>query len=153
MLRDQLGDALKAALKAKDARRTATLRLILAAIKDRDISLRGEGKPPVDDTGIIEILGKMIKQRKESIKAYEEGGRLELVEQEQQEIEIIEEFLPPQLTEAELESVCQKTVADLEATSLKDMGRVMGQLKEKYAGQMDFSKAGAIVRELLTSPS
>jgi len=150
MLRDQLNDALKPALKAKDTRRSATLRLIIAAIKDRDICLRGEGKEPVDDAGIIEILSKMIKQRNESIKAYEEGGRLELAEQEREEIAIIEDFLPPQLSDAELEAVSREAVTALEAESLKDMGRVMAQLKEKYAGQMDFAKAGAVVRKLLS---
>lgn len=150
MLRDQLTDDLKVALKAKDTRRIATLRLIIAAIKDRDIYLRGEKKEPVDDAGIIEILSKMIKQRNESIKAYEEGGRLELAEQEREEIAIIEGFLPPQLSDAELEAVCREAVSELDAQSLKDMGRVMAQLRENYAGQVDFAKAGATVRRLLT---
>lgn len=150
MLREQLKDASTQAAKAKDKRRTATLRLILAAIKDRDICHRGEGKDAVNDAEIIEILSKMIKQRNESIKAYEEGGRLELAEQEREEIAIIEEFLPRQLSDAELEAVARETVSELEAQSLKDMGRVMARLKEQYAGQVDFSKAGGLVRKLLT---
>ncbi len=152
-LRARISDALKVAMKAKETRRIATLRLIMAAIKDRDISLRGEGKDPVDDSGVVDILGRMIKQRKESIKAYEEGGRLELAAEEQEETEIIQEFLPPQLSDAELEAICRETVTALEASSLKDMGRVMGYLKEQYAGRMDPSRAGAIVRGLLTSSS
>ncbi|MEX1147570.1 MAG: GatB/YqeY domain-containing protein [Sphingomonadales bacterium] len=150
MLRDQLNDALKTALRDKDKRRLATLRLILAAVKDRDISHRGEGKEPVDDAGIIEILGRMIKQRRESITAYEEGGRLELAEQEREEIEVIEEYLPPQLSEEEAEAACREAVAELEAESLRDMGRVMAFLKEKYAGRMDFARTGGAVRKLLT---
>lgn len=151
MLREMLSDALKTAQKAKDSQRIQTLRLIRAAIKDRDISLKGEGKDAVDEGGIIEILSKMIKQRNESIKAYEEGGRLELAEQERQEIEIVQEFLPPQLSDTEIKKVCEDAVKELKAESLKDMGRVMAKLKENYAGQIDFATAGTFLRELLKS--
>ncbi len=149
-LRSQLSEALKEAMRAKDAERLSTLRLINAAIKDRDIARRGEGKEGgVDDGEILGILGKMVKQRQESARAYEEGGRLELAEKELAEIKVIEEFLPRQLDEQETEAAIEKAIKEVGASSIRDMGKVMGVLKEKYTGQMDFSSVGAKVKGLL----
>jgi len=149
-MRDMFNAALKDALKAGDKRRLATLRLITAAIKDRDIAARSEGKDPVSDGEILQILSKMIKQRRESATTYEEAGRLELATQEREELEIIEGFLPKQLGEDEVEAACKDVIADLGADGLKDMGKCMGALKEKYAGQMDFAQASKAVKDLLS---
>ena len=138
-------------MRAKEARKVTTLRLILAAIKDRDIAARTEDKSEADDDVVIQqILGKMIKQRRDSIVAYEEGGRAELAEQEREEIGIIEKFLPEQMSDEEIAVACKETVSETGAQGLKDIGRVMGALKAKYAGQMDFSKASATVKEILS---
>ena len=149
MLRDDINNALKTAMKEHDKARLSTLRLINAAVKDRDIANRGEGKPAVDDTELQSILAKMIKQREESVKLYNEGGRPELTKAESDEIAVIREFLPRQLDENEV----QKAIAEgLEATgaeSLRDMGKVMSWLKDRYNGQMDFAKVGATIREKL----
>ena len=151
MLRQRLKDELVQAMKAKDTRKVATLRLILAAVKDRDIMARSpEGRDGVSDDEILQILAKMIRQRHDSITQYEEGGRLELADQERQEITIIESFLPKQLSESEIESACGKVIDELGAANLKDMGRCMAALKERYAGQMDFAKAGAVVKGRLS---
>lgn len=150
MLRDRLNTALKEAMKSGDKRKLSTVRLILAAIKDRDIAVRTTSGAPIDDQGIIELLHKMVKQRKESIRAYEEGGRMDLVEQEQGEIAVIDEFLPPQMGPEEIKQRCAEAVAALNAAGLKDVGRIMGYLKERYAGSMDFAIAGAEVRRLLS---
>lgn len=150
MLRDDLQAALKDAMKNKDTRRLSTIRLILAAVKDRDIAQRTVSQEKDDDTLITEILTKMVKQRRESIKMYEEGGRCELAEQEREEIGVIESFLPRQLSDEEIDAACQKAIADVGAEGLKDMGRAMGVLKERFAGQMDFAKAGAKLRALLS---
>lgn len=151
LMREQITDSLKKALKQQDKRRVSTLRLINAAIKDRDIAARAKGNETgVDEAEIIEILSKMIKQRRESAKLYEEGGRTELAEEELAEIEVIEGFLPQQLSEDEVAEACKALVEELGADGLKDMGRVMGALKERYAGSMDFGKASAIVKELLS---
>ncbi|CDO58725.1 Transamidase GatB domain protein [Candidatus Phaeomarinobacter ectocarpi] len=149
-MRDTFKAALKDALKAGDKRRLATLRLITAAIKDRDINARSEGKDPVSDGEILQILAKMIKQRRESATTYEEAGRLELATQEREEIEIIEGFLPQQLGEDEVEAACKEVIAELGADGLKDMGKCMGVLKDKYAGQMDFAQASKSVKDLLS---
>ncbi|MDH5747746.1 MAG: GatB/YqeY domain-containing protein [Rhodospirillales bacterium] len=150
MLRDQLGDALKAAMKTKDARTVSTVRLILAALKDRDITARGKGNSDgVDDAEILSMLQSMIKQRRESIEMYEKGGRIELAQQEAEEIEIIEGFLPEQMDEEEMASAIKGVIKELNAQSLKDMGRTMGVLKDRYAGKMDFSKAGPMVKAQL----
>ncbi|MGD1956265.1 MAG: GatB/YqeY domain-containing protein [Sphingomonadales bacterium] len=151
MLRDELKDAMKAAMKDKEARKLATVRLILAAVKDRDISLRTSDDVPDDDKMILDILGKMIKQRRDSITAYEEGGRCELAEQEREEIAIIEMFMPRQLSDDEVTSAVAEALTQTQAQGLKDMGKVMGALKAKYAGQMDFGKAGAAVRSQLSA--
>ncbi|MGI9480989.1 MAG: GatB/YqeY domain-containing protein [Hyphomicrobiales bacterium] len=149
-LRDRIDQALKEAMKSKDKRRMATTRLINAAIKDRHIQNRSAGKGDgVDDGEVMEILAKMIKQRRDSIKMYESAGRCELAEQEREEIAIVEEFLPAQLGEEEMGEAVEATIAELGASGLKDMGRTMGLLKEKYAGQMDFGKASAMVKSKL----
>ena len=149
-MRDQFNEALRQAMKAQDKRRVSTLRLILAAIKDRDIASRGQDKEGVNDSDILEILARMIKQRRESVTTYEEAGRLELAEQEQEEIDIIASFLPKQLDDPAIEAAVKEVLEEIGASGLKDMGRAMGALKERYAGQMDFSKASAIVKAILT---
>ncbi|WP_107846245.1 GatB/YqeY domain-containing protein [Litoreibacter ponti] len=147
-MRTRITDSLKEAMKAKDAERLGTLRLINAAIKDQDIALRVEGKS-VGDPEILAILGKMVKQRQESARAYEEGGRLELAEREQAEIKVIEDYLPAQLSDAETEAAVDAAIAETGAESIRDMGRVMGVLKGKYTGQMDFGAVGPMVKARL----
>ena len=149
-MRKRLNEALTTAMKAKQPRRVSTVRLVKAAIKDRDIAARGEGDgEPVSDDEILNILQKMIKQRHDSITHYEEGGRMELVQQEQEEIEIIREFMPAQISEEEMEAAVEEVIAEVGATGIKDMGRTMGTLKERYAGRMDFSQAAGAVTRLL----
>lgn len=150
-LRTRIQTATKEAMKARDAARTSTLRLISAAIKDREIGLRGEkGVDAVlTEADIVAILARMIKQRQESARAYEEGGRLELAEKEVAEIGVIQSFLPRQMDEAEIEAAIVKAVADLGASGLRDMGKVMAELRAHYAGQMDFSAVGPMVKARL----
>ena len=149
-LRDQLQTALKEAMKAKQADRLSTLRLINAAIKDRDIANRGEGgEGEISEAEILAALGRMVKQRQESARAYEEGGRLELAEKETAEIKVIEEFLPRQLEAAEVGAAIAAAVAEVGATSIRDMGKVMAVLKAKYTGQMDFGAAGPRIKDRL----
>lgn len=149
-LRDQLQTALKEAMKAKQADRLSTLRLINAAIKDRDIANRGEGgEGAISEAEILTALGRMVKQRQESARAYEEGGRLELAEKETAEIKVIEEFLPRQLEAAEVEAAIAAAVAEVGATSIRDMGKVMAVLKAKYTGQMDFGAVGPRIKDRL----
>lgn len=149
-MRDRLAAALKEAMKAKDAERLSTLRLINAAIKDREIALRGTGDGgAVGDAEILAILGKMVKQRQESARAYEEGGRLELAEKELAEVKVIEEFLPRQLTPDEVAAAVEKAVAKVGASSIRDMGRVMAELKAAHTGQMDFGAVGPMVKAKL----
>ncbi len=146
-LRDRLQMALKEAMKAKAADRLSTLRLINAAIKDRDIASRGDGGPEmVSDAEITAIMGKMVKQRQESARAYEEGGRLELAGKELAEIGVIQEYLPRQMTGDEISAAVEAAVAETGAASIRDVGKVMGVLKAKYAGQMDFGAVGALVK-------
>ena len=146
-LRERLSKSLKDAMRAKDATRLMTLRLINAAIKDRDIAARAEGNEAgVSDDALLAILSKMVKQRQESACAYEEGGRLELAEQELSEITIVEEFLPRQLSAEETEQAIADAIAECEANSIRDMGKVMGILKAKYAGQLDFGKVGGVLK-------
>ena len=147
-LRTRITDALKQAMKAKDAPRLGTLRLISAAIKDQDIALRAENREVGEDE-VLAILGKMVKQRQESARVYEEGGRLELAEREAQEIEVIEEFLPAKLSESETEKAIGAAITETEASSIRDMGKVMGVLKSKYTGQMDFAAVGPMVKARL----
>lgn len=151
-LRGRITEALKRAMKDKDTEKLSTLRLINAAIKDRDIAARADGNDDgVGEADVLGILGKMAKQRMESAKAYEEGGRLDLAERERAEIVFIEEFLPRQLDEAETEAAIEAAIADSGAASLRDMGKVIGALKEKYTGQMDFGKVGPMVKERLNA--
>jgi len=151
MFREQLPEALKAALKDKDVRAVSTLRLIMAALKDRDIAARSKGNMDgIPEDEILQMLQTMVKQRRESISMYEKGGRLELAEQEGEEIAIIQRFLPEQLDEATTKAAVDKTIADIGAGGLKDMGAVMGALRENYASQMDFGKASAIVKARLS---
>ncbi|TYB91177.1 GatB/YqeY domain-containing protein [Oceaniovalibus sp. ACAM 378] len=150
-LRTQISTELKSAMKNREAERLSTLRLITAAIKDRDIASRGEDgeNTGVGDPEVLQILGKMVKQRQESARAYEEGGRLELADRERSEITVIEDFLPRQLTDAEVETVVSAAIAETGATSIRDMGRVMGLLKGKYTGQIDFGAVGPMIKARL----
>ncbi len=151
MFREQLPEALKAALKDKDERAVSTLRLIMAALKDRDIAARSKGNMDgIPEDEILQMLQTMVKQRRESISMYEKGGRLELAEQEGEEIAIIQRFLPEQLDEAATKAAVDKIIAEIGAGGLKDMGAVMGALRENYASQMDFGKASAIVKARLS---
>jgi uncharacterized protein YqeY len=153
MLRQDINEALKTAMKAKDARATSTLRLILAALKDRDIAARGEGKGDggIADDAILEMLQKMIKQRHDSIEQYQKGNRPDLVQQEEEEIEIIKTFLPKQMSDDEVKAAIDATVTDIGAASIKDMGKAMAALKERYAGRMDFAKASQLVKNRLAA--
>jgi uncharacterized protein YqeY len=150
MLRARSTDALKDAMRAKHERMVGTLRLIIAALKDRDIAARGKGNPDgIADDEIAQMLQSMIKTRRESIALYEQGGRVELADQEREEIAIIETFLPRQMTEAEAEAAIKAAIAECGAKSIKDMGKVMALLKSRHAGQMDFSKASGATKVLL----
>jgi len=150
-LRDRIFDDLKTAMKAKDTLRLSTLRLINAAIKDRDIALRGEGEDRLmTDEEITAVLSKMVRQRQESARAYEEGGRFELVEREQAEIVVVEGYLPRQLSAEETRAAIDSVVAELGAASIRDMGRVMNALKTRFTGQMDFGAVGPMVKARLT---
>lgn len=149
MLRQKISQEMTNAMKAQDKPRLSTLRLIMAAVKDRDIANRGAGKDPVNDEELLGILGKMVKQREESARIYEEGNRIELAEAERAEILILNDFLPEQMSEDEVKKACADVIADIGAQGLRDMGKVMAALKERYAGQMDFTKASALVKTLL----
>ncbi|MFS8037752.1 GatB/YqeY domain-containing protein [Xanthobacter sp. AM11] len=151
MLRDDINAALKESLKAQDKRRTGTLRLINAALKDRDIEQRGHGKDPLSDDELRALLAKMVKQREESAKIYDEAGRPELAEQEREEIVYIQAFLPQQLSEADTRAAIAAVIAEIEAKGIKDMGRTMAVLKERHAGAIDFGKASGWVKEALTA--
>ena len=148
-IREQLQDQIKDAMRAKAAERLSGLRLIIAAIKDREIALRGEGGGEVTEGDMLAILGKMVKQRHESVRMYLEGGRQDLADKERNEIKVIEEFLPRQLDAAEVEAAIASAIAEVGAASVKDMGRVMTVLKGKHAGQMDFGAVGALIKARL----
>ena len=149
-MRDRLQAALKDAMRAKEAERLSTLRLINAAIKDRDIAARGEGQDGgISDADILAVLGKMVKQRQESARAYDEGGRVDLAEKERNEINVIEEFLPRQLDAGEVEEAIAAAIAETGAASIRDMGKVMAALKAKYTGQMDFGAVGPRIKDRL----
>lgn len=151
MLRARFTEGLKDAMRAKQERKVGTLRLIIAALKDRDIAARGKGNHEgITDDEIAQMLHSMIKTRRESITLYEQGNRLELADQERQEIEIIETFLPKQLGEAEIAAAITAAIAEVGAAGIKDMGKVMAVLKAKYVGTMDFSKASASVKQQLS---
>lgn len=151
VLRDEINTSLKEAMKAQDKRRLGTLRLVNAAIKDRDIEARGHGKDPLSNDELLGLLAKMIKQREESAKVYEEAGRVDLATQEREEIAVIQSFLPAQMSEAESQAAIATVIAEIDAHGLKDMGRTMAALKERYTGVMDFGKASGTVKALLTS--
>lgn len=149
-MRDKINVALKDAMKTRDEHRTSTLRLILAAIKERDIEARAEDRcEGATNDEILAILQKMVKQRLESSQTYEEAGRLDLAEQEREEMDIIQDFLPRQLSDTEVRGACEQIVQDVGATGLKDMRKCLCTLKEQYPGQIDFSKASTIVKTLL----
>jgi len=150
MFRAQLSDALKEAMRAKEACAVSTLRLILAALKDRDIAARGKGKSDgIGDDDILDLLQKMVRQRRDSIGLFEKGGRQDLADREAEEIEVIQRFLPKQLDPDALQSAVQEVIEELGAATIKDMGRVMAALKERYAGRMEFGKASALVKDRL----
>ena len=149
MLRDDINNALKEAMKAREERRVSTLRMVNAAIKDRDIEARGAGKGPLSDEELLALFQKMIKQRQDSVEAYRQGGRADLVAQEQEEIAIISGYLPKQMSEDEMKAAIAAAIKDTGAASMKDMGKVIGALRGKYAGQMDFGKASALVKGML----
>ena len=150
-LREQINDSVKEAMKAKDQKRLTTLRLINAAIKDRDIAARtAESRDLSSDDDVLGLLAKMIKQREDSITAYDAGNRPELAQNEKDEIAIIREFMPKQMSPDEAQAAIPAVIGEVGATSIKDMGKVMNALKERYAGQMDFGKASGTVKTLLT---
>lgn len=151
MLRDDIKAALTVAMKSKDTHVVSTLRLIMAALKDRDIAARGDGNSDgISEAEILSLLQSMIKQRRESIDMYQKGGRMELAQQEAEEISVIEGFMPAQLSDQERAAAIDAAISDSGASTIKDMGKVMGILKGKYAGRMDFSKAGAAIKDRLS---
>jgi hypothetical protein len=152
MLRDEINNALKQAMKAHDARRVSTLRLVNSTLKNADIEARGQGKGPLTDDDLKSVFQKMIKQRQESVELYEKGGRPELAQQEREEIAIIAAYLPQQMSEAEAQAAIAAVIKEVGAASMKDMGRVMAALKERHAGEMDFAKASGWVKGLLSRP-
>jgi len=150
-LREQFNEQMKEAMKAKDQRRLSTLRMVNAALKDKDIANRTEtSREGISDDEILGLLGKMIKQREESAEAFDKGGRPEMAKSEREEVDIIRSFMPKQMSADEQRAAIQGVIADVGATSMKDMGKIMAALKERYAGQMDFGKASGMVKELLS---
>ena len=149
MLRDRFTAEMKEAMKAGEKGRLGAIRLIQAALKDKDIEARGNGKEPLSDEEILALLQKMVKQRQESIAMYEQGGRTELAQQEKDEVTVITSYLPQQMDEAETKAAIEAAIAETGAASMKDMGKVVGALRAKYAGRMDFAKASGLVKELL----
>ena len=148
-LKKQIEDNLNEALKSKDKKTYPTLRLIVSAIKDAEIAGRSKGQKDIKDSDIIALLKKMIKQRNESCEVYKKAGRTELLENENREIEVINKFLPDQLSEEETKKICEETIKSVNATSMKDMGKIMGALKSKHADNLDFSKVSGIIKGLL----
>ncbi len=152
-LREQFNEQIKEAMKAKDTKRLSTLRMVTAALKDRDIAARTEtSRELLGDDEILQLLAKMIKQREESATAYDAGKRPELAAGEREEIDIIRAFMPKQMSPEETKAAAQAVVAETGATAMKDMGKVMAVMKERYAGQMDFAKASAVVKDILSGP-
>lgn len=149
MLRDAITNAMKEAMKARDERRVSTLRMVNAAIKNADIEARGQGKGPLADDALLGLMQKMIKQRQESVELYEKGGRAELANAEREEIAIISAYLPKQMSDDDVKAAIAAAIAETGASGVKDMGKVIGALKAKFAGQMDFSKASALVKAAL----
>ena len=150
MLRDDINNAVKDAMKAKEERKLSTLRMVNSTLKNADIEARGQGKPPLSDEDLLSLMQKMIKQRHESVELYQKGGRADLVAQEQGEIEIISSYLPKQMTENEIAETVVALVKETGATAMKDMGRVMAAIKERYAGKLDVAKASAAVKKMLS---
>jgi uncharacterized protein len=150
MLRDQINDGLKAAMKARDERRVSTLRMINSALKNADIEARGVGKPPLPDADLLSLLQKMIKQRQESVELYDKGSRADLAAQEREEIAIIQGFLPQQMSDAEVDAAIGAAIKETEAAGMKDMGKVIAALRAQYAGRMDLTKASALVKAQLS---
>jgi len=148
-LRTSINEALKEAMKARDERRVATLRMMNAAIKNADIEARGQGKPPLNEHDLLALFQKMIKQRQEAAELYEKGGRAELAAKEREEIEIIASYLPKQMSDLEAGAAISAILHEINAQSMKDMGRAMAALRERFAGKMDFAKASAKIKELL----
>jgi uncharacterized protein YqeY len=150
MLRDDINNAVKDAMRAKDERKLSTLRMVNSTIKNADIEARGQGKPPLSDADLLGVLEKMIKQRQEAVDLYNKGGRAELAAQEGEEIAIISGYLPKQMSEADVKAAIAATITETGAAGIKDMGKVIGALKTKYAGQMDFGAASGMVKAALT---
>lgn len=151
MIRDDIKAALVTAMKSGDKHRTATIRLVQSAIKNRDIELRTSDKPPEDDALVVEVLQKMVKQRRESITMYEQGARQELADAEKAEVAIIEDFLPQQMSEEETNAAIDAIAQEIGASSVKDMGKVMAVLKERHGSQLDMSKASGLVKARLSA--
>ena len=149
MLRDDINNAVKEAMKAKEERKLSTLRMVNSTIKNADIEARGQGKPPLSDEALLSVLQKMIKQRQEAVELYDKGGRAELAAQERDEIAVISAYLPRQMSEDDVKAAISAVIAETGAAGIKDMGKVIGVLKTKFAGQMDFGKASGLVKELL----
>ncbi|MEA2954467.1 MAG: uncharacterized protein QOJ96_3987 [Alphaproteobacteria bacterium] len=149
MLRDDINNAVKEAMKAKNERALSTLRMVNSTLKNADIEARGSGKPALSDADVLPILQKMIKQRQESVELYQKGGRADLVAQEQEEIAIISAYLPKQMSDEEMKAAIAAAVAETGASGMKDMGKVIGVLRTKYAGQIDMAKASAQVKAAL----
>ena len=149
MLRDQINEAMKEAMKAKNERAVSTLRMINSTLKNADIEARGAGKQPLGDAEVLSLLQKMIKQRQESVELYKQGGRADLVRQEEEEIAIISAYLPTQMSEPEMKAAIEAAVKETGAAGMKDMGKVIGILRSKYAGQMDMARASAMVKAQL----
>lgn len=149
MLRDDLQKTLKDSMLARDADTTGAVRLIIAGMKEKDVEARGKGQEKASDADLLAMMQNMIKQRNDSIKMYNDGNRPDLAEKEAREIKIIERFLPKQMSEAEIEAAIREAIAETGAVSMKDMGKIMGVLKTKYAGKMDFGKANGVIKSLL----
>jgi uncharacterized protein YqeY len=151
MLRDNINNAVKDAMRAKDERKLSTLRMVNSTIKNADIEARGQSKPPLSDGDLLSLLQKMIKQRQESVELYDKGNRAELAAQEREEIAIISAYLPSQMSEDDVKAAIFAEIAEVGAAGIKDMGKVIAALKAKYAGQMDFGKASGLVKAALTA--
>ena len=151
MLRVDINNAVKEAMKAKEERKLSTLRMVNSTIKNADIEARGQGKPPLSDADLLGVLQKMIKQRHEAVELYEKGGRAELAAQEREEIAVISAYLPKQMSDDEVKAAISAAITETSAAVMKDMGKVIGALKAKYTGQMDFAKASSLVKAALTA--
>ena len=151
MLRDDINNAVKEAMKAKEERKLSTLRMVNSTIKNADIEARGQGNPPLSDADLLGVLQKMIKQRQEAAELYDKGGRAELAAQEREEIAVITSYLPKQMSDDEVKAAISAAITETSAAVMKDMGKVIGALKAKYTGQMDFAKASSLVKAALTA--